>query len=402
MAGGAFWRLVCRSSPRRRGTLLYTEKFMKGRTVFFACAAAVAASLFGGCFQNENAVAKKVYNQVEVAKPVRRTIEIWDEYTARLEGEKAVEIRSRVSGYLEKIRFKDGDFVKAGSVLFEIDPRPFKAVVDANKATVREVEAKIELAKNNLRRAEELFISNAISKEVLETRKSEVNSQQALLMSAKAKLQEAQLNLEFTKITSPISGYVSRRMVDEGNLVNASTTLMATVVSRDTIYAYFDISERDVIKYTNNGLLAKIDTKNRQGPPVKLTLMDEKEPSHFGKLTYVDNALESSSIGMRADIDNADGKLLPGMYASILLRGGDPQECILVPESAVDTDLVDRFVRVVNAQNKVEYRVVEVGELVNNMLIITAGLDGTENIVVNGIQRAEYGKTVEPIFKEIK
>ena len=262
--------------------------------------------------------------------------------------------------------------------------------------------AKIELAKNNLRRAEELFISNAISKEVLETRKSEVNSQQALLMSAKAKLQEAQLNLEFTKITSPISGYVSRRMVDEGNLVNASTTLMATVVSRDTIYAYFDISERDVIKYTNNGLLAKIDTKNRQGPPVKLTLMDEKEPSHFGKLTYVDNALESSSIGMRADIDNADGKLLPGMYASILLRGGDPQECILLPESAVDTDLVDRFVRVVNAQNKVEYRVVEVGELVNNMLIITAGLDGTENIVVNGIQRAEYGKTVEPIFKEIK
>ena len=213
----------------------------------------VTSILLCGCFEKQIPQKKIKSNNVQVAVPLRKMIEMWDEYTAKLEGEKSVEIRSRVAGYLEKIHFKDGDYVKAGDVLFEIDARPFQAVVEANKAVVKEVEAKIELAKNNLKRAEELYVSNAISKEVLETRKSELTSQKALLMNANAKLRDAMLNLEFTKITSPISGYVSRRRVDEGNLVDDSSTLMATVVSRDIIYAYFNVSERDVIRYTKNG-----------------------------------------------------------------------------------------------------------------------------------------------------
>ena len=204
------------------------EMFRKSnKSVGVMAVVAAAAMLLCGCPAKQEAVQKKVFNKVEVMLPQKRMIEVWDAYTARLEGEKSVEIRSRVSGYLEKILFKDGDYVKAGSVLFEIDARPFQAIVDANKATVREVESKIELAKSNLKRAEELYVSNAVSKEVLETRKSEVMSQEAILMSAKAKLREAELNLEFTKITSPISGYVSRRLVDEGNLIDGASTLMS-------------------------------------------------------------------------------------------------------------------------------------------------------------------------------
>ena len=359
-------------------------------------------SFLSGCFERELPRKKKVDNTVEVACPAKRMIEIWDGYTATLEGEKSVEIRSRVAGYLQKIHFKDGDFVKAGEVLFEIDARPFQAIVDANKAVVKEVESKIELAKNNLDRADELYRLNAISKEVLETRKSELASQEASLMNAKANLRDAELNLEFTKITSPISGYVSRRRVDEGNLIDDSSTLMATVVSRDIIYAYFNVSERDVIRYTENGVFDEIDAIKHKGPPVSLTLLDEIEPSHFGELTYMDNSLSSSSIELRAEINNKNGKLFPGMFAKILLRGGKPRECMLIPELAIGTDLIERFVLVVNDKNIVERRAVKVGEMVENMQVIESGLQPDDKVIINGLKRAVIGKPVTPRLKVLK
>ncbi len=364
--------------------------------------ATISSILICGCFKKELPKKKEKSNAVQVAFPAKRVIEVWDEYTAKLDGEKSVEIRSRVAGYLEKIHFKDGDFVKAGDVLFEIDDRPFQAIVEANKAVVNEVQAKIELAKNNLKRAEELYISNAISKEVLETRKSELTSQQALLMNAKAKLKDAQLNLEFTKITSPISGYVSRRLVDAGNLIDNSSTLMATVVSRDIIYAYFNVSERDVIRYTQNGIFAQIDTSKRKGPAVRLTLLDETEPSHFGKLTYIDNSLTSSSIELRADIDNKARKLFPGMFAKISMLGAEPRECLLVPELAVGTDLVERYVLVINDKNIVERKPVEVGELVDNMRIIEKGITQNDKVIIHGLRTAVVGKPVKPQTIELK
>lgn len=365
-------------------------------------AAVLAGAALCACSEEEVQISKKVYDTVEVAYPQKKMIEVWDEYSARLDGEKSVEIRARVSGYLDKILFRDGDFVKAGSVLFEIDARPFQAIVDANKATVSEIEAKIELAKNNLKRAEELYLSNAVSKEVLETRKSEMASQKAMLMSAQAKLREAQLNLEFTKVTSPITGYVSRRRVDEGNLIDGSSTLMATVVSRDVIYAYFQVSERDVLRYAKNNLFSLIDSAKHDGPPVKIKLMDEDEPSHFGKLTYVDNSLSAASIELRAEIENKDGMLIPGMYAMASLRGGEPRMCLLVPELAVGTDLVDRFVLVVKDDNTVETRIVEVGDVIGNMQIIESGLTDKDKVVINGLQRAVSGGKVTPVLKELK
>lgn len=331
--------------------------------------------------------------------PTKQSVEIWDDYTAKLEGEKSVEIRARVSGYLEKILFKDGDYVNEGDVLFEIDPEPFQAVVDACRADVAEISAKIELANSNLERAKQLYEGNAISKEVLETRRSELLSAKAVKMSADAKLKEAMLNLKFTKIRAPISGYIGKRYVDVGNLVTNANTLMSTLVSRDIIYAYFQISERDVIRYDKTKLFKSIDTENRKGPPVKLKLMDETDFSHSGILTYVDNKLNAASIELRADIDNSNGSLFPGMFAKLSLRAGDPVEKILVPELAVGTDLIGRYVYVVNKDNVVEYRAVKIGEKLGKMQIIEEGLDGSERVICKGIQRARPDIKVNPILE---
>ncbi len=368
---------------------------------FFAFAAC-AATLFGvtACDSNDGkGNSKKENNTVFVSKPEKRKVEIWDDYTARLEGEKSVEIRSRVNGYLDKIFFEDGDFVKEGDILFQIDPAPFEAVVDACNASVAEIAAKIELAKSNLDRAKQLYQENAISKEVLETRNSELLSAKAVMLSAQAKLKEANLNLEFTKILAPISGYIGKRRVDVGNLVSNANTLMATLVSRDTIYAYFEISERDVIRYGKINLFKTIDVQNRKGPPVKLKLMDDTDYTHEGILTYVDNKLNAASIELRAEIDNKSGSLFPGMFAKISLRAGEPVEKILVPELAVGTDLIGRYVLVVNNKNIVEYRPVKIGDKIGKMQIIEEGLDGTEMVVVKGIQRARPDTEVKPVFE---
>lgn len=360
-------------------------------------AIALVAFALCACQKEQTRVQKKEVNTVFVQRPQKRTIEIWDNYTARLEGEKSVEIRARVSGYLEKIFFKDGDFVKEGDILFKIDPSPFEAIVDACKASVAEINAKIELAVNNLNRAKQLYKENAISKEVLETRNSELLSAKAVLMSAQAKLKEAKLNLEFTTIRAPMSGYIGKRRVDVGNLVTSAQTLMTTLVSRDTLYAYFEISERDVIKYGKINLFASIDATKKKGPPVRLKLMDEENFSHHGVLTYVDNKLNASSIELRADIDNSKKKLFPGMFAKIELRAGEPVEKFVLPESAIGTDLIGRFVYVVNENNMVEYRPVKVAECIEKMQIIEEGLDGSERVIINGIQRARPGKTVTPV-----
>lgn len=366
------------------------------------CLFAVAA-LFAlpACAPKKEQPKQKLSDVVEVAYPVKKDIETWDSFTARIEGVKSVQIRSRVSGYLEKILFTDGDYVEQGSLLFKIDPRPFQAVTEACKAAVMQTNARIELARSNLKRAEELFAQNAISKEVYETRKSELQSAQAVLLSDNAKLKEAELDLEFTQIVAPISGFVSRRLVDEGNLINATSTVMANVVSRDTVYAYFEISERDIINYNKKKLFESIDSKKRSGPPVRLKLLDETSPSHFGQLTYVDNTLNASSLELRAEIDNSSGALFPGMFATIELRNGAPSKCLLVPEAAIGTDLVGRFVYIVNSDNVVEYRAVTIGELVGKLQVVTSGLDGSEKVVVNGLRRAAPKKKVSPVLKKL-
>ena len=337
--------------------------------------------------------------EVQVSKPIKKTFEVWDEYTARVEPLEFVELRSRVSGYLEKIFFKEGQIVKAGDLLFVIDPRPYEASLAAAKASVKEVEARLLLAKTNLERAKDLLKSNAISKEIYDTRESDVLSTEASLLNAQALLKEAELNLEYTHIRAPISGKVSQRLVDPGNLITANTTVLTTIVNSSIVQAYFEISERDMLRYQNCGLFKEIDVINRKGPPVEMTLWGEEHKPFKGELTYFDNRIgsQTASLTMRADIKNPDHYLAAGMFGKIKVRGGKAQEFLVLPEEIIGTDLINRYVLVVNKDGIVEYRPVKIGRLFGKYRAIEEGVTENDDVIFVGLQRAAPGAKVTPL-----
>lgn len=337
--------------------------------------------------------------EVQVSKPIKKTFEVWDEYTARVEPLEFVELRSRVSGYLEKIFFKEGQIVKAGDLLFVIDPRPYEASLAAAKASVKEVEARLLLAKTNLERAKDLLKSNAISKEIYDTRESDVLSTEASLLNAQALLKEAELNLEYTHIRAPISGKVSQRLVDPGNLITSNTTVLTTIVNSSIVQAYFEISERDMLRYQNSGLFKEIDVINRKGPPVEMTLWGEEHKPFKGELTYFDNRIgsQTASLTMRADIKNPDHYLAAGMFGKIKVRGGKAQEFLVLPEEIIGTDLINRYVLVVNKDGIVEYRPVKIGRLFGKYRAIEEGVTENDDVIFVGLQRAAPGAKVTPL-----
>jgi len=337
--------------------------------------------------------------EVQVSKPIKKTFEVWDEYTARVEPLEFVELRSRVSGYLEKIFFKEGQIVKAGDLLFVIDPRPYEASLAAAKASVKEVEARLLLAKTNLERAKDLLKSNAISKEIYDTRESDVLSTEASLLNAQALLKEAELNLEYTHIRAPISGKVSQRLVDPGNLITANTTVLTTIVNSSIVQAYFEISERDMLRYQNSGLFKEIDVINRKGPPVEMTLWGEEHKPFKGELTYFDNRIgsQTASLTMRADIKNPDHYLAAGMFGKIKVRGGKAQEFLVLPEEIIGTDLINRYVLVVNKDGIVEYRPVKIGRLFGKYRAVEEGVTENDDVIFVGLQRAAPGAKVAPL-----
>ena len=360
-----------------------------------AGAAFIAVS---GCGQKAPQMAHSA-PAVQVSKPIKKTFEVWDEYTARVEPLEFVELRSRVSGYLEKIFFKEGQIVKAGDLLFVIDPRPYEASLAAAKASVKEVEARLLLAKTNLERAKDLLKSNAISKEIYDTRESDVLSTEASLLNAQALLKEAELNLEYTHIRAPISGKVSQRMVDPGNLITANTTVLTTIVNSSIVQAYFEISERDMLRYQNSGLFKEIDVINRKGPPVEMTLWGEEHKPFKGELTYFDNRIgsQTASLTMRADIKNPDHYLAAGMFGKIKVRGGKAQEFLVLPEEIIGTDLINRYVLVVNKDGIVEYRPVKIGRLFGKYRAIEEGVTENDDVIFVGLQRAAPGAKVTPL-----
>ena len=375
---------------------------MKNNSVYickFAAAALPACAAFvGGC--KKNAQQQRMAGEppaVQVAKPVHKSVEFWDDYTARLEPYASVELRARIGGYLQLVNFKEGQFVKEGDLLFVIDPRPYEAALASAKAQVKEVEARLALAKSNDARARELFAAKAISKETYETRTSELLSAQAALLAAQANLREAELNLEYTHIRAPMSGKVSESYVDAGNLVSANSTLLTTIVRTDIIQAYFEISERDNIRYKNNGLFKEIDVVKKTGPRVKITLLDGST-TREGMLTYFDNKIgtETSSLTMRADIANNDHLLSPGMFAKISVLGEKAHPVVMVPEDIIGTDLVNRYVLVVDKDNVVQYRPVKTGRLMGKFRVIDEGLSPEDRVVAVGLQRAVPSTKVSP------
>jgi membrane fusion protein, multidrug efflux system len=317
---------------------------------------------------------------VDVAEVLSRKITDWNNFSGRLEAVDRVEIRPQVSGVLTAVHFKDGALVKKGDVLFTIDQRPYAAEVFA-------AEARADYTASDLARGERLLAENAISKRDFDEKKNAAKVAEAALRIAK-------LNLEYSQIRAPIDGRMSRAEVTIGNLVIAnSTTPLTTLVSSSKIYAAFDVDEQSFLKYVNPARTAKGTSL-----PVSLGLANETGYSHEGIISSVDNRLDTTSgtIRVRAVFDNKDGALVPGLYARIRLGGGNEREAVLITEKAVGTDQAKRFVLVVDKDNKAEYREVKTGASQNGLIIVDAGLQPGERIVVNGLQRVRPGAPVAP------
>ena len=333
---------------------------------------------------------------VTVAKPVVKEVVERDEFTGRFAAVDMVEVRSRVSGYLERVDFEDGATVKAGDVLFVIDQRQYKALLDQAQATLVSAQARLNFAESDLERAESLRRTGNISDQLLDQRRQNYLTAKAELDRAQAALREASLNYEFSEVRAPISGRISRRFVSVGNLVNANDTLLTTIVSLDPIYFYFDVDERSFLAY--NRVFNLGANSGAEPVSVLISLTDETKPAREGKLDFVDNRLDEASgtMRLRAIVPNKDLFITPGLFGRVLVPGSPPYQGVLVPDEAIATDQERRLVWVVGEDNKVTARLVRPGPRIDGYRLIRDGLKGDETIVINGLQRVRPGATVTP------
>jgi multidrug efflux system membrane fusion protein len=332
--------------------------------------------------------------KVSVAQVLQQPVNEWDELTGRLEAPQSVQIRPRVSGYIDRVAFHEGALVKKGDLLFQIDPRPFEAQVNQLQAQVAQTRASLKRSNSEARRGERLRASNAISGELADARSSAETEAKAMLAAAQAQLQAAQLNLSFTQIRAPINGRVSQALITAGNLVNAGESLLTTLVSTDQVYAYFDADERVFLKYSE---LARQGSRG-DSSPVYLGLADEDGYPHLGHMDFVDNQVDpnTGTIRARAVFDNPHGVFTPGLYARLKLVGSATYDGILIKDLAVGTDLGKKFVLVLDNDAKVSYRAVELGPKLAGLRIVRSGLKAGEQIVVNGLQHVRPGIAVQP------
>ncbi|HTB29729.1 MAG TPA: efflux RND transporter periplasmic adaptor subunit, partial [Steroidobacteraceae bacterium] len=319
----------------------------------------------------------------------------WQEFSGRLQAVNTVEIRPRVSGYVDRVAFEDGARVKKGQLLFQIDPRPFQAEVDRLVAERSRSVSDLELAQSNRARAERLIGAHAISREEYERQVAAVSSAQGALGSIDASLQEARLNREFTEVRAPIDGHVSRAIVTAGNLVT-STSLLTTLVSDDPVYVYFDADEQTYLRY------AQAERESARpgaaAESVYIGLIDEQGYPHQGKLDFIDNQVNpaTGTIRARAALANPDGRYTPGLFARVRLVGGQDRDSVLIEDRAVGTDLSKKFVLTLTADNRVEYRLVQLGPEIDGLRVVEQGLKPDEIVVVNGMQHVRPGETVTP------
>ncbi|MCJ8167872.1 efflux RND transporter periplasmic adaptor subunit [Atopomonas sediminilitoris] len=334
--------------------------------------------------------------RVSVAAVVSQTVIEWDEFSARLEAPHAIEIRPRVSGYIDAVAFTEGARVRKGDLLFQIDPRPFTAEVKRLEAQQTQARAAYKRAQNEAQRGAQLRQRQMMSTEQAEARQSSAEEAAAALAAISAQLDNARLNLEFTRISAPIDGRVGRAMITAGNLVSAGDSLLTNLVSTDQVYAYFDVNEQAYLKYQDIAQARGTDVHDSS--PVLMALSDEAEFSHHGQLDFLDNQINpnTGTLRARALFANPDEQFTPGLYARIKLRGSAPYAAQLISENAIGTDLGRKYVLVLNADNQVDYRGVTLGPRIAGLRIVRDGLKAGERIVVNGLQRAFPGSTVTP------
>ncbi|WCL55278.1 efflux RND transporter periplasmic adaptor subunit [Gimibacter soli] len=348
-------------------------------------------------------VAAPAATPVTVAHPLVKPVSEWDEHSGQFRAIESVEVRARVSGYLEDIGFEDGQIVKKGDLLFRIDQRPFQAELDAAKADLTSADAVLANAKAEYERGQRLLEREALSREEADRRGRALRQADAAVAAAKARVDQAALNLEFTEVRAPITGRISDNFVSEGNLIAGGSqggTLLTTVVSLDPIYFEFTASEADYLKYVRGaGDANGVDMRDNP-KPVFGKLMDEDNYVHEGRLTFLDNQLDPSTGTMRgrATFPNPDGVLAPGMYGRLKLQHATNAAGVLIPDTAVQTDQNEKFVWVAAGNNTAERRVVELGPVIEGMRLVRTGLDGDDRLIVGGSQFLFASAPVEPEF----
>lgn len=366
----------------------------------------MAGLILAGCEEQQTQAATPAMPQVTVAQPVVREVVEWDEYTGRFAAVERVDVRARVSGYLDGLLFEEGAIVEQGDLIAVIDQRPFRIAVESNEAFIAEARAVAELAEIELGRMEGLRNSPAFSQDRLDETMAEARASAARLAAAEADLARAMLNLEFSEIRAPISGRIGRYEVTEGNLIvggEQGGTLLTTIVSVDPIYFYFEVSEADYLRYNRLNIDGTRTTSRDRANPVQLRLLDETEFVHDGLMDFVDNELAPTTATLlgRAVFENPDGFFQPGQFATARLIGSGRYEAVKVPDAVILSDQSRRFVYVVDPQDRVERRWVELGPIVDGLRVIRDGLDPGDRVVVGGLQRVRPGVEVAVRTEEI-
>ena len=369
-------------------------------TFKFAAVSLIAVAL-AACSKAPEQGAAPPPPAVTVATPTARTVTDWDEFVGRFEAIQQVQIRARVGGFVDSIDFKDGTFVKRGDLLYVIDPRPYTATLLQAQGQLADAKAKVDLAERELARATELVRTNAVSEAAVDQRRQQSQAAQAAVLQAEGALKRAELDVNFTNVTAPIAGRISRHLVSVGNLVQggeAGATVLTSIVSMDPIHLYFDMDEATYLK--NNRLWHEGRRPSSRDTPneVQIMLSGEAKPSHEGSMDFVDNRLDvaTGTLRGRAVVPNTDLSILPGQFARVRVIGSAPYEALLLPDTAITNDQSRKVVFVVNKDDTVEMRPVTLGPLDQGLRVIREGLTKDDRVVVDGLQRARVGAKVTP------
>lgn len=373
---------------------LFTSDFPKIRTLkaVSIMTALITALLLTGCGSSETPQAQQTQHppEVDVVTLQAEAITLKDTFTGRLESPQTVELRPRVTGYIDQVSFKEGDTVEAGDLLFQIDPRPYQARLQAAQASLDQAKSQLQLAQAEASRGQRLLNSHAIAQELNDQRQATLLSAQASVEGAQAALDSARLDLTYTRITAPISGRIGRALITQGNLASANQSLLTTLVSVDPLYVYFD---------SNESSIQGINEQQTRATPVTVGVTGETGFPHHGRLDFIDNQLNvnTGTLRYRAVLNNPQEQLKPGQFARVSVPVAQHQAAILVDRKAVIADQARRFVYVIDSEHKAMPRPVTLGKTVGDRVMISSGLQAGDQVVVNGIQKIFFaGMPVTP------
>lgn len=374
---------------------------LQGRSlvIVFPVILAVGMIVISGCRREKAKEDDSKPPEVYVEQPYEKMVTEYQEFTGQTVAVETIEVRARVSGYLDKNYFKDGDLVREGALLFQIDDRPYRAEFDRTVATLAQARAHLERMKRQEERANRLFEKKSTSEEQFEQARFDRAEAEAAVSAAMASNETAELNLGFTKITSKIDGRISRRMVDPGNLVQADTTPLTTIVSLDPIYAYFDVDERTLLRLRRVMEEEHTESAISSQVPVEVTLADDESAPMWGKINFLDNQVDAGTgtLRARAVLDNPKGMLSPGLFVRLRIPIGRPRKALLIHEEALQADQDKRFVWVLDDQDRAIHRQVKIGwQTEDKKRVILDGLKTSDRIIVKGVQRVRRNKQVSP------